>query len=131
MPKVVKQRRDGVVQRYSAPSPLDLPDLAHFTGTEEYHSVMGVNVTDGVVYVMKSGYSWAVTDALVILKSHPKVRGQPFVAVKLVAGDDGAVIKYTDGNDKVFYTQRYEYSGARKSFDMYFVDGVLLLAGEY
>ena len=54
---------------------LELKELNQFHGTERYTNVLGANVTDGVVYIMKCGYSWFVTDMLVIVKSKnfPKI----------------------------------------------------------
>lgn len=112
-------------------SPLDLPDLDQFTGTEQYHNVMGVQVTDGVAYVMQSGYSWAVTDAITLLKMLPKLRGQEFVAIKLKLHEKGATITYDDGNGKILHKQMYEWTNARKEFTMFYTGGVLLLSGEY
>ncbi|GAG90306.1 unnamed protein product, partial [marine sediment metagenome] len=44
----------------------ELKDLGQFTGTTQYYRVFGVNVTDGVKYVMDNGYAWLVTDAIAV-----------------------------------------------------------------
>ena len=57
---------------------LELKELANYRESDHYYNVMGVNITDGVGYVMQNGYSWAITDAIVVLKMKPKVRAEEF-----------------------------------------------------
>ena len=62
----------------------ELKDIGQFYGSQSYHNIgMGVVGTDGIDYVMRNGYAWAVTDACVILKGQKKVMNEEFVAVKL------------------------------------------------
>lgn len=107
----------------------DLPGLEQFYGTEQYHNVMGVNVTDGIMYIMENGYSWFVTDMLVILKM--KLKDAEFCSVKLKLSDGGAKAIIDDGNDNVLYTQDYELTDAERELTLFFTDGVLMLSGEY
>jgi hypothetical protein len=37
----------------------------------------------------------------------------------------------TDGNDKEFYQQHYEYTDAKRDLTLFFEEGVLLLASEH
>ena len=54
---------------------LELKDLDRFYGSEHYYLLMGgVNATDGVHYIMANGYAWFATDAVAVLKAHPKLR---------------------------------------------------------
>ena len=46
---------------------LELKEIGHFTGTEQYHNVGGCNVTDGVDYIINNGYRWFVTDCLAVM----------------------------------------------------------------
>lgn len=112
-----------------------LKDLGQYYGTTQYHNVMGTNVTDGVVYIMKNGYSWFVTDALAVLKTFEPVKEEPFCAVSLKVFKDKerkqAELHITDGNNKVLYEQKYEYTDAEKGLDLFYVDNVLMLSGEY
>lgn len=112
---------------------LELKEIGNFTGTEAYQKIwMGVIGTDGIAYVMRNGYSWAVTDACVILKREPKVMSEEFVVVKLrLLPDKKAEIVYDDGNGNILYTQKYEYTTAKRELRMYYTDGVLMLSGEY
>ena len=106
-----------------------LKEIGNFRGTEQYHNIMGADVTDGVVYVMNNGYGWVITDALVICKM--KLKDHPFIAIELKQKDGKAKIVYTDGNGKELYKQEYEYTDATQDLSLYFIDGVMLLTGEY
>lgn len=115
---------------------LSLSDIDQYYGTQGYANVMGVNVTDGVRYVMENGYSWSVTDAIVILKMNKKVRRESFVHLKLRIQEkkgkgNEAIMYYEDGNGNVLYRQKYKWTNAHSEFDMYFTNGVLMLQGEY
>jgi hypothetical protein len=110
---------------------LELTQLGQFYGTTQYYNVMGTRVTDGVNYVMDNGYSWLVTDALAVLRTHPKVRGQEFVVVKMVnEANGGCSVRYEDGNGNVLYKQKYDITDAKVDVKMYFENGVLLLPRE-
>lgn len=111
---------------------LFLKELNYYTGSECYHNVLNTNVTDGVAYVMKNGYSWFVTDALAVIKCDEKVKTEEFLAIKLkLLGETQAVMEISDGNNKVLYLQNYNYTTAKKELTLYFTNKVLLLSGEY
>ena len=114
---------------------LTLSELSQYSGTEKYTNVLGHNVTDGVVYVMQNGYSWIVTDFLSLvmpLSPIKNLKDQSFLRVQLkIYPDKKGEMIITDGNEKVLYRQKYEYTDAKKEFLMYYIDGVLLLSGEY
>lgn len=110
---------------------LDLKNLGQYRGTEGYHNVMGAKVTDGVGYIMQNGYSWFVTDAIVSLRMIPELKNEEFVVVKLKVKDKKAVVTMTDGNEKILYTQKYDYTNAKTDLTLYYQNGVLLLSGEY
>jgi hypothetical protein len=116
---------------------LELKGLDNFHGSEHYYRLMGgVNATDGVHYIMQNGYSWFATDAVAVLKAHPKLR-------KHLAHDDFAVIELRllpdkqaqmlveDGNGNELYRQSYAYSDAKVGLKLFYTGGVLLLASEY
>jgi len=109
---------------------LELTHLELYRGSEQYHGVMGVNATDGVAYIMENGYSWFVTDMVVILRM--KLQHEEFCAVKLkLLQDNKAEAVITDGNDKVLYRQKYDYTNARKELTLFYTNNVLMLSGEY
>ncbi len=108
---------------------LELKELRHFSGTEQYHRVMGINATDGVAYIMQNGYSWFVTDAVAVIMT--KLKGQEFLSIKLEVKDSKAKMIITDGNDKTLYNQDYKYTDAKRDLNLYCTDGVIMLSGEY
>ena len=112
---------------------LVLIDLSIFYGSEHYYRLMvGFIATDGVHYVMQNGYSWVVSDAAVILRMEPKVRGQVFVVVRLkLLPERGAKIVYEDGNSKVLFEQSYEWTDAKRELELFFADNGIKLASEY
>lgn len=115
------------------PVVIDLPDLPYYTGSDEYQNVMGVQATQGIVYLMKNGYSWFVTDSIVSLKMKPKLRSQPFVSIKLKVNTEKstAIVNFEDGNDKKLYSQTYGYTDAKTDLILFYTNGVLMLASEY
>jgi len=93
---------------------------------------MNVKCTDGIKYIVENGYSWFITDMIVILKNDPKVLKESFCAVKLEVKDGVADAVITDGNNKILYSQHYKYTDAKiKDLLLYYIDGVLLYSGEY
>jgi Family of unknown function (DUF6876) len=112
---------------------LELKNLSNFYGSEHYYRLMGgINATDGVHYIMENGYSWMVSDAAVILRMEPKVRGQDFVVVRLKLLPEGkAKVIYEDGNDNTLFEQSYDFTDAKKELELFFTDNVILLASEY
>ena len=111
---------------------LELNDLEQFRGTEKYTNVMGVNVTEGINYIMNNGYSWLVTDFIVVAKMKAKLRNEPFLTIHLIINlDDTAEMVVTDGNKNRLYAQEYKYTDAKTEVKLFFTDNVLMLAGEY
>jgi hypothetical protein len=113
----------------------DLDELkseqTNFTGTEQYHTgYMGVQMTDGVFYTQeRAKCGWLMSDASVILKM--KLKDEEFVVVKAKVKNHKAVVTYDDGNGKVLYTQKYEYTDLPEGeFKMYYENGVLMLPSE-
>lgn len=108
---------------------LELKELNQFCGTEQYHNVMGVNITDGIKYIMENGYSWFVTDFVVVAKM--KLKNQEFLSIKLKLKNETGQMEVTDGNNKILYTQEYKWTNAKKEIQLYFEGNVLMLTGEY
>ena len=135
MTKISKTKhvtKNGVVKNNPTSYPKDdlyLKDLAQYHGTMGYHGVMGTNVTDGVAYIMQNGYSWFVTDAIVILNM--KLKRPEFASVKLkLKGTTGNTL-IEDGNGKLLNKQDYKYTNAKKELTLFYTNGVLMLSGEY
>ena len=116
---------------------LELKQLGQYYGTQQYYNVMGVNVTEGVKYIMDNGYSWFVTDFIAVIKfrnKFPKLRNQPFLTVKLkLCGD---VVRWEadliveDGNNNELYRQHYDFTDAKRELKLFYTDNVLMLSGE-
>lgn len=109
----------------------DLPELNSFSGSSKYFNVMNVKVTEGVKYLMLNGYSWLVTDAIVILRMKPKVTREEFVVIQLKLKDGEGIVKYGDGNGNSLFSQKYLYTDAQTEVKLFYTDGVLMLSGEY
>ncbi len=114
---------------------LDLKDLSSFTGTEQYHKISlypNVNLTDGIVYIMKNGHSWFITDMLAVVRTKEEIRKEDFLSIKLVITEDNtAIAKITDGNEKVLYEQEYKWTNGKKNLNLFFTNNVLMLSQEY
>ena len=110
---------------------LDLKEIGHFTGTQGYTNVLGLNATDGIVYIMKAGYSWFVTDMAIIIKS--KFKDEEFLCVKLEVDTQKNTAKaiIDDGNGNVLYTQDYKYTDAKRDLKLFCTDNVIMLNSEY
>jgi len=108
---------------------LYLRDLDNYIGTEKYYNVMGVYVTDGVKYIMENGYSWFVTDVIAVIRV--KLKGEDFLSIKLTVKNDQAMMEITDGNDHVFYRQKYKWTDAKRNLTLFYMDNVLMLSNEY
>jgi hypothetical protein len=110
---------------------LELKELEQFIGSEEYHVVLGLYITDGVKYVMNNGYSWFITDSLVSIKLLPQLREQDFLCIDLKIKDGAAEVIISDGNGGVLYKQSYETTDGKRDLKLFFTDGVLMLSREY
>ena len=112
---------------------LELKGLEQFYGTQKYTKCAPFKhiLTDGIMFIGESGYSWLVTDVLSILEHHPKVSSEVFVSIKFVLNGSSANVKYTDGNKKTLFEQHYNYTDAKKDLTLFATDGVLMLSSEY
>lgn len=111
---------------------LELRDLGQFYGTEHYYKgFLNTTLTEGIAYIINNGYSWFVTDTISIIKLHPRVKGEEFVAIDLKIEGKEAQMIITDGNNNILYKQKYGYTDAKREITLYFVNDVLMLSGEY
>jgi len=112
------------------PDDLELKELEQFIGSQSYVNVFGMKCTEGITYIMSNGYGWFVTDMIVMIIAEYK--DEEFLAVKLkLDGDNKAIATIEDGNGMVFYTQKYEYTDAKKDLTLFCCDNVLMLSSEY
>jgi len=110
---------------------LELKDLRQYYGTEKYYKlpICKSVYTDGIKYIMENGYSWFVTDSLIVAES--KYKDAEFIVIKLKVRESGAYVTLEDGNGKMLYYQEYDYTDAKRDLVLYWTDGVLMLQGEY
>ena len=109
-----------------------LKDIDSFTGSLKYYPLLNSNITEGVKYIVNNGYSWLVTDMLVVIRMLPTIKNQEFLSIKLkMIDNEKAVATIDDGNGNILYTQHYRYTSARVNLNLFYTNKVLLLAGEY
>ncbi len=107
----------------------ELTELPYYTGTEKYTNFMDVKITDGIVYIMKNGYNWLITDILPVLRI--KLKSEPFCSIKLKLKDTTGEVIITDGNSTVLHKEYYNNTDAKKELTLFYTDNVLMLSGEY
>ena len=117
---------------YSIPDDLELKELDNFSGTKNYFDgFLGTLATDGVKYISNNGYSWLITDSIAVIKTKNLVK-EEFLVIKLkVLDNQKAVMTIENGNGKVFYTQNYDYTTAKRDLTLYFQNNVIMLSSEY
>ena len=128
---VEEKKSDPLTNNLKRTDDLELKELEHFIGTENYFNVLGANITDGVKYVMDNGYSWFITDSLVSIKMLPQLREQEFLCIDLKIKGGEAEVIISDGNKRVLYKQRYEITDGKRDLKLFFADDVLMLSREY
>jgi len=120
-------------------------NLNGFTGTEQYfiHPLFNtIKYTDGIKFIGDNKASWLITDILAVLSHEPKVKKgyeqEGFISIKINFIENKATATYTDGNEKILYTQKYKITDFLKHFEisegklnLYYTNGVLMLAREY
>ena len=121
-------------------------NLQGFTGTEQYYFnpfFKSIKYTDGVKFVGDNKASWLITDILSVLIAEPKVLSEysegNFISINFILDEEDktkGTATYTDGNEKVLYSQRYETTDIYKHFqedkiNFFYTNSVLMLSGEY
>jgi len=110
---------------------LELKYLDQFIGSEHYYKLMNTLITDGVNYIMRNGYAWLITDALIVIKT--KLINEEFLSIKLQVNKEKntAIMLITDGNNRVLYKQYYNYTDAKRDLTLFFENNTLMLNSEY
>jgi len=108
----------------------ELKELNQYYGSLQYHKGwLNVNLTDGVAYICKNGYTWLMTDSISVIKTLPKIlkylEKQNFLVVKLNTNlqEHKAVMTIEDGNNNILYDL--------ENLVMYYQNNVMMLSGEY
>lgn len=116
-------------------------DLQHFCGTEMFFKIplIGTRFTDGLKYLANEAECfWLITDASVVAKSLSNRSEFITVDFKRLSEKEQfekqceAIINYSDGNDKIFETHRYNVTDfPLDELRLFFVDNTLMLPSEY
>ncbi|MBF0105779.1 MAG: hypothetical protein HQM16_10690 [Deltaproteobacteria bacterium] len=86
-------------------------ELNQFTGTEEYHRMNGLLLTDGARYLAeRAGAFWLMDVIWSYVATSKKIREEGFLSCKLSVKDNKARFVIDDGNDNVLATQEIEYT---------------------
>jgi len=116
----------------------DLEALHQFNGTTKYYEYIGMNVTDGIIYLVENGYSWFVSDAIftiyfdIRIKKHLKKDKFLVIRLKVNRKNKTAIVMFEDGNNNVLVSHVYNHTDAKvEELVLYYVDGVLMLNSEY
>jgi hypothetical protein len=115
---------------------LKADDLAQFSGTEHWYRhglARSVLYTDGAKYVAETGGAYWLLDEIAFSQSVPAIKGETFQCWKLVVRPDHtATLACEDGNGKVVYSKRIEYTDfPLPEIRFFFTDNVILLPSEY
>jgi hypothetical protein len=116
-------------------------ELAQFAGTENYYRHwLGINYTDGVKHMAEKAKAYWLIDLVAswqreVLKKLAGYNERNFQVWRLEARQKGgAVARCTNGNDGYLAGQHIEYTTFPAElipFEMFLVDGVLMLKSEY
>lgn len=122
-------------------------DLLNFTGSEVIYKDTRINFlfTEGIKFLLENGMAWAVTDVMAVIKSHPPIdfngkqiilNSEPFLTVDFIndfSGKTKPKMVITDGNDNVYYEQKYEFfeTGKVEKVRLFYYNNTLMLASEY
>jgi hypothetical protein len=116
---------------------LNKSDLAQFTGSETWyrHAInRKVLYTDGAQYVAEHGGAYWLLDEIAIIQPYDKrVAAEEFQVWKLtVRPDQSATLTCDDGNGKIVFTKKIEYTDfPLDEITFYFTDNTILLPSEY
>ena len=106
---------------------LKLKDLEKYTDKEETFNFVGFQITKGIKYISQNGYDWFVCSACIFLKY--ECEKDFFINIKLMKEGEKAKVIYERDNKEI-YTQIYDEKIERELV-IHFVDGIIMLEGEY
>ena len=116
-------------------------ELQHFIGSEMFFRIplIGTRFTDGLKYLADEAKCfWLITDASVIAKSLSNrshfitIDFRRLSKMEQFEMQCEAIIKYSDGNDTVLETHRYNVTDfPLDELRLYFVNDTLMLPSEY
>lgn len=109
-------------------------ELDQFTGTTKYYgSTFGrLNLTEGVHYLREKANCYWLID--IIESYQPELKDVPFQIWGIKVNEDKTATVYCkeDSDRKPIVTQKLEYTDfPLKEFELYCIEGVVLLKSEY
>lgn len=108
-------------------------NLAHFTGSEEYHKFNPFTklvATDGVMYLAKEAQCFWLLDILASVQGMKAIRGKDMQV--LIFNKSKGEVRIEDGNKNVLYTQEIKYTDFPLDEITIWVEGnVVLLPSEH
>ena len=114
---------------------LNEEDLMNFTGTTQWYRhplVQSVLYTDGVQHVAETGGAYWLLDEIALAQSISKIKAEEFQVWRLVVENSAGVLTCDDGNGRVVYAKRIDYTDfPLAEIKLYFSDSVLMLPREY
>jgi len=106
-------------------------DLNQFSGTTRYYRYWTQRLlyTDGVQYfAQRAGAYWFLDIVATEIIGLP----EPFMVVKLLSENDSGVITVDDGNGKIVYRRKIEWTDCPEGeWKFYLTDGVMMVPSEY
>ena len=110
-----------------------LRNLPQFTGTEGYTKYLGgLLLTDGVAYLAQNAGCFWLLDIIWSVQHKANIRNEEFQSWKCTAKDGKAVVECTDGNKKVLYTQKVDFTDIPlDEVKMFVQNKVIMLTSEY
>lgn len=112
-------------------------NLAQFSGTEQYHRIPGLLLTDGAHYLADKGMALWLVQAIASYQGEKNVKSEPFQVWTLMPKPNNAatLTMQSDSGLPPIVTQEIEYTDfpfdGQESFKLYVIDGVCLLPCEY
>jgi len=111
-------------------------DLAQFTGSEQWYRhglARKVLYTDGAQYVAETGGAYWLIDEIAFGQAEPKVAAEEFQVWRLkVHADQTAMLTCDDGNDRVVFSKRIEFTDfPLDEISFYVANHVIMLPSEY
>ena len=117
-----------------APNVLD--QLGQFTGTENWYRHWcnrKMTFTDGVHYLAEHAGAYWLIDEIALCQPYEKaVAAEPFQVWKLKVTGSRATLDCEDGNGKVVYSKRIDFTDfPEPGVTLFMTDNVMLLPSEY
>lgn len=113
-------------------------DLSNFSGSEGYFfqpMFKSIDYTDGIKFINANGANWLVVKALAMIQCEKLMaKHDNFLCIRCNVKDKSATFVIENGDEKVIYTEKIEYTDLPCDITMFCEMGmkpVLMLASEH